>query len=74
MQKYYVMKNEEPILVKDYICEGENYGKVAQTQGLTISDINPRLRADYQLTEKEIREYDEEYMQYAVPVRKGWND
>lgn len=74
VQKYYVIKNEEPILVKDFICEGDNYGKIVQTKGLKISEIDPMFRSDYHLTEEEIKDYGEEYMKYTVFVRKGWND
>ena len=63
-QKYYVLgKYDTPILFRDY--------KSRITESSNLSDIYPKANSeDFEFTEQEIKDYDERYIPFMVPVEE----
>ena len=63
-QKYYVLgKHDTPILFRDY------RNRITETSNL--SDVYPKSNSeDFELTEQEIKDYDERYWAFAKPVEE----
>ena len=67
-QKYYVLgKYDTPILLRDH------RNRITETSNL--SDIFPEANSeDFEFTEKEIKDYDERYIPFMVPVDEVNNE
>ena len=63
-QKYYVLgKHDTPILFRDY------RNRITETSNL--NDIYPKANSeDFEFTEQEIKDYDERYIPFMVPVEE----
>jgi len=65
-QKYYVLDSEDIPLLRKVI---KGFG-IDDRQGKIVSSTKPGEASDVRLTEQEIKDYDERYWAFAVPVEE----
>lgn len=65
-QKYYVINNQNYFL----LAKDKSHGFVFSTGGNSKLGNTDNISATFKLTEQEIKDYDERYMAFAIPVEK----